>query len=281
MTAIGTDIFYAAVTKTVGGWRHLRMKTVNIGPHLLAGGRQRPRRRSRGVWVISILQSKIGEAELDSIVYALLGGTLLMVGIITLARALILSNLIEERDDFEIKRRHKVAAVVDRRDHRLRHRDHLGRLGHGDRDPADRDLPADPAEGRRHRRLPRRDPALGRRPRPLGRRQRRLRPRRQHPARLGARRDRRRRTSPAGRRPASCAPRSASSSSPRGSSPCRRATRWSGRSRRWSPASGSALLIWAPRWYQQRQREAAPAPHDAGSGADASRLADLTPEAIG
>ena len=35
-----------------------------------------------------------------------------MVGIITLARALILSNLVEERDDFEIERRHKVAAVT-------------------------------------------------------------------------------------------------------------------------------------------------------------------------
>ena len=42
----------------------------------------------------------------------MLGGTLLMVGIITLGRALFLSSLIEERDDFEIKRRHKVAAVV-------------------------------------------------------------------------------------------------------------------------------------------------------------------------
>ena len=31
VTAIGTDIFYAAVTKTVGGWRHLRMGTVNMG----------------------------------------------------------------------------------------------------------------------------------------------------------------------------------------------------------------------------------------------------------
>ena len=65
-----------------------------------------------GVWAISVLQSKIGEERLDSIVYALLGGTLLMVGIITLARALILSNLIEERDDFELKRRHKIAAVA-------------------------------------------------------------------------------------------------------------------------------------------------------------------------
>jgi uncharacterized membrane protein YfcA len=65
-----------------------------------------------GVWVISLLQARIGEEELDSIVYALLGGTLLMVGVITLARALVLSNLIQERDDFEIKRRHKVAAVA-------------------------------------------------------------------------------------------------------------------------------------------------------------------------
>ena len=42
----------------------------------------------------------------------MLGGTLLMVGIITLARALILRKLIDERDRFEVERRHKVAAVV-------------------------------------------------------------------------------------------------------------------------------------------------------------------------
>lgn len=111
VTAIGTDIFYAAVTKTVGGWRHLRMGTVNMGLALWLAAGSVPASVA-GVWAISILQSKIGEERLDSIVYALLGGTLLMVGIITLARALILSNLIEERDDFEIKRRHKIAAVA-------------------------------------------------------------------------------------------------------------------------------------------------------------------------
>ena len=42
----------------------------------------------------------------------MLGGTLLMVGIITLARALILRNLVDERDRFDVERRHKVAAVV-------------------------------------------------------------------------------------------------------------------------------------------------------------------------
>ncbi|MEK6277102.1 MAG: sulfite exporter TauE/SafE family protein [Actinomycetota bacterium] len=111
VTAIGTDIFYAAVTKTVGGWRHLRMKTVNLGLTFWLAVGSVPS-AILGVWAISILQSKIGEAELDSIVYAVLGGTLLMVGIITLARALILTGLIEERDDFEIKRRHKVAAAT-------------------------------------------------------------------------------------------------------------------------------------------------------------------------
>jgi len=111
VTAIGTDIFYAAVTKTLGGWRHLKMGTVNLGLSFWLAAGSVPASIA-GVWAISILQSKIGEEELDSIVYALLGGTLLMVGIITLARALILSDLIEEREDFEIKRRHKVAAVA-------------------------------------------------------------------------------------------------------------------------------------------------------------------------
>jgi len=111
VTAIGTDIFYAAVTKTVGGWRHLRMGTVNMSLALWMAAGSVPA-SVMGVWAISILQSKVGEEELDSIVYALLGGTLLMVGIITLARALILSKLVEERDDFELKRRHKIAAVA-------------------------------------------------------------------------------------------------------------------------------------------------------------------------
>ncbi|MGB7686477.1 MAG: sulfite exporter TauE/SafE family protein [Solirubrobacterales bacterium] len=111
VTAIGTDIFYAAVTKTIGGWRHLRMRTVNMSLALWMAAGSVPAAVS-GVWAISILQSKIGEERLDSIVYAMLGGTLLMVGIITLARALILSKLIEERDDFELQRRHKVAAVA-------------------------------------------------------------------------------------------------------------------------------------------------------------------------
>jgi uncharacterized protein len=110
-TAIGTDIFYSAITKTVGGWRHFKMKTVNLGLVKWLSIGSVPA-AVIGVALVSVLEKHIGEDRLDSLVYAVLGGTLLMVGIITLARALILRNLVSEREDFEIERRHKVAAVV-------------------------------------------------------------------------------------------------------------------------------------------------------------------------
>lgn len=110
-TAIGTDIFYSAVTKTVGGWRHFRMKTVNtdLVKWLALGSVPAA---VLGVAIVSVLEDHVGADRLDSLVYAVLGGTLLMVGLITLARALILRTLVDERDGFEVKRRHKVAAVV-------------------------------------------------------------------------------------------------------------------------------------------------------------------------
>jgi uncharacterized protein len=110
-TAIGTDIFYSAVTKTVGGWRHFKMKTVNMELVKWLAMGSVPAAVS-GVVFVSILQDQIGEERLDELVYAVLGGTLLMVGVITLARALILRNLVDERDRFEVERRHKVAAIV-------------------------------------------------------------------------------------------------------------------------------------------------------------------------
>lgn len=110
-TAIGTDIFYSAITKMFGSWRHLKLGTVNLelvrwlalGSVPAAVG---------GVALVSLLEQQISEDRLDSLVYAVLGGTLLMVGVITLTRALILRDLIDERDRFEVERRHKVAAVV-------------------------------------------------------------------------------------------------------------------------------------------------------------------------
>jgi uncharacterized membrane protein YfcA len=110
-TAIGTDIFYSAVTKTVGGWRHFRMKTVNMELVKWLSFGSVPA-AVLGVAIVSVLQDHIGEDRLDSLVYAVLGGTLLMVGVITLTRALILRDLVVERDRFDVERRHKVAAVT-------------------------------------------------------------------------------------------------------------------------------------------------------------------------
>jgi uncharacterized protein len=110
-TAIGTDIFYSAVTKTVGGWRHFRMKTVNMELVKWLSFGSVPA-AVLGVAIVSVLQDHIGEDRLDSLVYAALGGTLLMVGVITLTRALILRDLVVERDRFDVERRHKVAAIV-------------------------------------------------------------------------------------------------------------------------------------------------------------------------
>ena len=110
-TAIGTDIVYSAITKTVGGWRHFKLGTVNMELVKWLSFGSVPAAVA-GVALVSVVADHVGEDKLDALVYAVLGGTLLMVVIITLARALILRKLIDERDRFEVEKRHKVAAIV-------------------------------------------------------------------------------------------------------------------------------------------------------------------------
>jgi uncharacterized membrane protein YfcA len=110
-TAIGTDIFYSAITKMFGSWRHLKLGTVNLElVRWLALGSV-PAAVS-GVALVSLLEQHVSEDRLNELLYAVLGGTLLMVGVVTLLRALILRGLIDERERFEVERRHKIAAVA-------------------------------------------------------------------------------------------------------------------------------------------------------------------------
>src|ERR671923_1339263 len=60
VTAVGSDIAYAAVTKTVGGWRHLRLRTVNLGLSLWLAIGSVPAAIA-GVWVISLLHNAYGD----------------------------------------------------------------------------------------------------------------------------------------------------------------------------------------------------------------------------
>lgn len=109
VTAIGTDIFYSAVTKTAGAWRHLRLGTVNLGLAKWMAVGSVPAAIA-GVWVIDLLENRYGDS-LDSVVQGILGGTLVVVGLATLVRAIFLTRLIQERESFRIERRHKIAAV--------------------------------------------------------------------------------------------------------------------------------------------------------------------------
>jgi len=109
VTAIGTDIFYAAITKTAGGWRHLKLKTVNLGLTFWMAVGSVPSAIA-GVWVLDILKRELGD-DLDETVFALLAACLLVVGAMTLLRSLFLADKIQERDDFEMHTRHKIAAA--------------------------------------------------------------------------------------------------------------------------------------------------------------------------
>jgi uncharacterized membrane protein YfcA len=109
-TAIGTDIAYAAVTKTAGGWRHLKLKTVNMRlVYWMAAGSVPS--AIAGVWVLDILKRKLGD-QLDETVFAILAACLLVVGAATLLRGFFLADKIQERDDFVMHTRHKIAAVA-------------------------------------------------------------------------------------------------------------------------------------------------------------------------
>ena len=108
-TAIGTDIFYAAITKTAGGCRHLKLKTVNIPLTWWMAAGSVPSAIA-GVWFLDFLERRLGD-DLDGTVFAILAGCLLVVGAITLLRSLFLANKFQERDSFEMHTRHKVAAV--------------------------------------------------------------------------------------------------------------------------------------------------------------------------
>lgn len=110
VTAIGTDLAYAAVTKTVGGYKHWTQKTVDltlsswmaIGSVPAAIG---------GVYVLTLLEDWLGP-DFEDFVIALLAGALLLTGIATLVRAFLKRMHERERDTIQMERRHKIAAVL-------------------------------------------------------------------------------------------------------------------------------------------------------------------------
>ena len=110
ITAIGTDLAYAAVTKTVGGYKHWTQKTVDMRLSSWMALGSVPAAIG-GVYVLGLLEDWAGQ-EFDDLLLSLLAGALLLTGFATLIRAFLKSMHARERDTIELETRHKVAAVV-------------------------------------------------------------------------------------------------------------------------------------------------------------------------
>jgi uncharacterized membrane protein YfcA len=110
-TAVGTDLAYGAVTKTVGGIKHWRQRTVDWRLSTWMAVGSVPAAIS-GVWVLEAIERAAG-AEFDDLLLTILASALLLCGAATLARALFLKGLDEkERHSAELTTRSKLAAVA-------------------------------------------------------------------------------------------------------------------------------------------------------------------------
>ena len=101
--AVGTDLAYAAVTKTVGGWRHFRHGSVqsNLAWWLAAGSCPGA---VLGVFTLELL-------GIEDALIPMIAATLLLTGALVLLRALALGGA-GERDTIELTSRRKLAAVA-------------------------------------------------------------------------------------------------------------------------------------------------------------------------
>ncbi len=110
VTAVGTDLAYGAVTKTVGGWKHFRQGTVDMKLSTWMGLGSVPAAVG-GVYALEALEETHGD-EFDELLITVLAIALLFTGVMTLARALFLKRLHgRERETVEMDARSKVSAV--------------------------------------------------------------------------------------------------------------------------------------------------------------------------
>jgi uncharacterized membrane protein YfcA len=110
-TAIGTDLAYAAVTKTVGGYKHWKQRTVDMTLSAWMAMGSVPA-AVFGVYVLTLLEDWLG-SDFEDTVILLLAGALLLTGTATLVRALLKRMQARERDTIDpMERRHKIAAVA-------------------------------------------------------------------------------------------------------------------------------------------------------------------------
>lgn len=111
VVAIGTDLAYGAITKTVGGWRHLKAGTVDMGLSIWLAVGSVPGSLV-GVYALDRLHERYGE-DFDPVLLTLVAVMLLVVAVAILFRAMFLGRLIaRERDTVELRRGTKALAIA-------------------------------------------------------------------------------------------------------------------------------------------------------------------------
>jgi uncharacterized membrane protein YfcA len=111
VTAVGTDLAYGAVTKTVGGWRHFRHGTVDMGLSTWMAFGSVPAAVG-GVYVLEAIKRSYG-AQFDDVMLTAVACALLFTGLAVMARAVFLPALIDkEKDRVLMTTRNKIAAVT-------------------------------------------------------------------------------------------------------------------------------------------------------------------------
>jgi len=109
--AVGTDLAYGAVTKTAGGWKHLRKGTVDVTVSKWLAFGSLPG-ALLGVVLIARLHDAYGK-DFDQVLLAFVAGALVIVAITVLVRTFLLSHLAaSERETFKFTTRTRIAAIA-------------------------------------------------------------------------------------------------------------------------------------------------------------------------
>jgi uncharacterized protein len=108
VVAIGTDLAYGAITKTVGGWRHLRNGTVDLGVSKWLAVGSVPGSVA-GVLIVDTLHDRYGDS-FDTTLLSIVAGALFVVAFSILGRALF--TVPREQDSVPLSTATKVTAAL-------------------------------------------------------------------------------------------------------------------------------------------------------------------------
>ena len=110
ITAVGTDIAYAAITKTVGGWKHWRQRTVDFSLSTWMALGSVPA-AVLGVYVLDLIHEAAGES-FDTTLMTVVAAAVLFAGTATMARIVFLPNLSSrERHSADLTTRTRITAI--------------------------------------------------------------------------------------------------------------------------------------------------------------------------